>query len=57
VAALRFAFLLSLVLGGWGFIVYVALWIAMPLPPEVEIIHASAPPAPPQADHRTTPAA
>ena len=58
VAAIRFAFLLSLVLGGWGFIVYVALWIAMPLPPEVEIVRASAPPpVPPQADRPTAPTA
>ena len=25
------AFLLSILLGGWGLIIYVALWIAMPL--------------------------
>ncbi len=57
VAALRFAFLLSLVLGGWGLIVYVALWIAMPLPPNVEIVSTGAPqPGPPQAERPTTPA-
>ena len=35
VAAIRLAFLLSLLLGGWGLLVYVGLWIAMPLAPEV----------------------
>ena len=50
VAALRFAFILSLVLGGWGLIVYVALWIAMPLAPRVELARSeSPPPMPPQA--------
>jgi phage shock protein PspC (stress-responsive transcriptional regulator) len=31
VAAARLIFLLSVLLGGWGILVYVALWIAMPL--------------------------
>jgi phage shock protein PspC (stress-responsive transcriptional regulator) len=44
VAALRLAFILSLVLGGGGLIVYVALWIAMPLPPRPEIVPAGPPP-------------
>jgi phage shock protein C len=30
VAALRVLFILSIVLGGWGIIAYLALWIAMP---------------------------
>jgi phage shock protein C len=30
-AAVRLAFLLSILLGGWGIVAYVALWIAMPL--------------------------
>jgi phage shock protein PspC (stress-responsive transcriptional regulator) len=30
VAVLRFLFLISLLLGGGGFVIYVALWIAMP---------------------------
>ncbi len=30
VAAVRLVFLLSILLGGWGLIVYIALWIAMP---------------------------
>jgi phage shock protein C len=33
IAAVRLVFLLSVVLGGWGLLVYVALWIAMPLEP------------------------
>jgi phage shock protein PspC (stress-responsive transcriptional regulator) len=30
VAAVRLVFLLSVLLGGWGVLVYLALWIAMP---------------------------
>jgi phage shock protein C len=33
IAAVRVAFLLSVLLGGWGIVAYVALWIAMPLEP------------------------
>jgi phage shock protein C len=33
VAALRLVLLLSVLLGGWGILVYAALWIAMPLEP------------------------
>jgi phage shock protein PspC (stress-responsive transcriptional regulator) len=33
IAAVRLVFLLSVLLGGWGILVYVALWIAMPLDP------------------------
>ncbi|BDG02573.1 PspC domain-containing protein [Anaeromyxobacter oryzae] len=33
IAAVRLAFLLSIAVGGWGLLVYVALWIAMPLEP------------------------
>jgi phage shock protein C len=32
-ALVRVLFILSVFAGGWGIIVYVALWIAMPLPP------------------------
>ena len=32
-ALVRVLFILSIFAGGWGIIVYVALWIAMPLPP------------------------
>jgi phage shock protein PspC (stress-responsive transcriptional regulator) len=46
IAALRLAFVLSLLLGGWGLIVYVALWIAMPLPPRVDLAPVTAPPPP-----------
>ncbi len=35
VAAARLVFLLSILFGGWGVLVYVALWIAMPLAPPV----------------------
>jgi len=41
VAALRLILVLSILLGGWGLILYVALWIAMPLVPE-----QAAPPVP-----------
>jgi phage shock protein C len=52
VAALRVAFILSLLLGGGGLIVYVALWIAMPLPPHVEIVRATPPPTAPSPSPR-----
>jgi len=42
VAAIRLVFLLSLLLGGWGLLAYLGLWIAMPLGP------AAAPPALPE---------
>jgi len=45
VAALRLLFLLSIFAGGWGVIVYLALWIAMPLEPGVPV-PAAAPAAP-----------
>ena len=32
VAAVRLLLLASLLLGGWGLLVYLALWISMPLP-------------------------
>jgi phage shock protein PspC (stress-responsive transcriptional regulator) len=32
-ALTRVLFILSIFAGGWGIIVYIALWIAMPLPP------------------------
>jgi len=46
VAALRLAFVLSLLLGGGGLVLYVALWIAMPLPPAAALATAP-PPGPP----------
>jgi phage shock protein PspC (stress-responsive transcriptional regulator) len=33
VSALRLGFVLSVLLGGWGILAYLALWIAMPLEP------------------------
>jgi phage shock protein PspC (stress-responsive transcriptional regulator) len=36
VAALRLACVLSIFLGGWGLVAYLALWIAMPIPAKVE---------------------
>ena len=33
VAALRLLFLGSVLLGGWGIVAYIALWIAMPVAP------------------------
>jgi phage shock protein C len=54
VAALRFAFILSLLLGGWGFVLYVALWIAMPLPPRTDLVRAT-PPSPPRDPAPATP--
>jgi phage shock protein C len=30
IAAVRLVFLLSILFGGWGILVYIALWIAMP---------------------------
>jgi phage shock protein C len=44
VAALRLVLLFSVLLGGWGILVYAALWIAMPLEP------LALPAAPPPAD-------
>ncbi len=49
IAALRAGFLLSLLLGGWGLVVYVVLWIAMPLAPGPEALKATGtPPRPPE---------
>jgi phage shock protein C len=45
VAALRLILLFSVLLGGWGILVYAALWIAMPLEP---LALPAAPPAAPQ---------
>ncbi len=33
IAAVRVVFLLSILFGGWGILVYVSLWIAMPQEP------------------------
>lgn len=43
VAAVRLAFALSVLFGGWGLVVYAALWIAMPLPPLLPVRAAPAP--------------
>jgi phage shock protein PspC (stress-responsive transcriptional regulator) len=37
VAAIRLGFLASVLLGGWGILAYVVLWIAMPLPPRAAL--------------------
>jgi phage shock protein PspC (stress-responsive transcriptional regulator) len=51
VAALRLVLILSVVLGGWGLLVYAALWLAMPLAPVPPALlqppAAAQPPAPP----------
>jgi len=44
-AAVRLAFLLSILCGGWGLVVYIAMWIAMPEEPY--LLPASTLPAPP----------
>jgi phage shock protein C len=44
VAALRLLFIATLLLGGWGLLAYVALWIAMPLEPLLLPAHPQAPP-------------
>lgn len=46
VAAVRLVFLLSVLLGGWGILVYLALWIAMPREPEAPPVAAPAPSVP-----------
>jgi phage shock protein C len=57
VAALRFAFLLSVLLGGWGLVVYLALWIAMPREPAWYLAaRAPASPRPPTPASPTSPA-
>ncbi|HSN92018.1 MAG TPA: PspC domain-containing protein [Anaeromyxobacteraceae bacterium] len=45
VAAVRLVFLLSVLFGGWGILVYVALWIAMPLEPAPAALVPAGPPA------------
>jgi phage shock protein PspC (stress-responsive transcriptional regulator) len=34
VTLLRLAFIIATLLGGWGVVVYIAMWALMPLPPE-----------------------
>jgi phage shock protein C len=46
VAALRVLLILSIFAGGWGVILYVALWIAMPPEPTVPAIASAAAAAP-----------
>ena len=58
VAAVRLVFLLSLLLGGWGLIAYLGLWIAMPLsPPVFPALPAYRPPEPAQASGASGPGA
>ena len=49
VAAVRLVFLLSILFGGWGILVYVALWIAMPLEPAPAALAPADPSAAPAA--------
>lgn len=47
IAPVRLAFLLAILVGGWGILVYLALWIAMPEEPlALPAASASPPPAP-----------
>lgn len=48
VAVLRLLFLLSVIFGGWGLLLYGALWIAMPVDPAPAVAPGawSAPPPP-----------
>jgi phage shock protein PspC (stress-responsive transcriptional regulator) len=55
VAALRLLFIASLLLGGWGLLAYVALWIAMPLEPLA--LPAHLPPERPATAHGGPPPA
>ncbi len=53
-AALRAAFVVSLLLGGWGLVLYVVLWIVMPeeplaLPAPGQTAHGEPASAPPRA--------
>jgi phage shock protein PspC (stress-responsive transcriptional regulator) len=55
VAVLRLVFVLSALFGGWGLILYVALWIAMPLPPLPSAAQAGAPPPPAPLERSAAP--
>jgi phage shock protein C len=44
VAAVRLLLIASLLLGGWGLLVYLALWISMPIEPGQELLTAGPPP-------------
>lgn len=48
-AAVRLVFLLAILFGGWGFLVYLALWIAMPQEPLLLPASTATPAAPAQA--------
>jgi len=50
VAALRLILLLSILLGGWGILLYLALWLAMPPLPSAEAKAAGAGAAPPPSE-------
>ena len=54
IAAVRLVFLLSILFGGWGIPVYLALWIAMPQEPR--LLPASASPSPGPAQPQEHPA-
>ena len=34
VTLLRLVFIIGTILGGWGLVIYLAMWVLMPLPPE-----------------------
>jgi phage shock protein PspC (stress-responsive transcriptional regulator) len=58
VAAIRLVFLFSLLLGGWGLLAYVGLWIAMPLAaPVYPALPAYQPPVPAHAGGPSGPGA
>jgi phage shock protein PspC (stress-responsive transcriptional regulator) len=48
IAAVRLLFLLGILFGGWGILVYLALWVAMPEEP-LQLPAANAPLVPPEA--------
>ncbi len=52
IAAVRLVFLLSILFGGWGILVYIALWIAMPQEPlALPAAHQPVGPGAPQEQH------
>ncbi len=56
VAALRAAFLLSVLLGGWGLVIYAVLWISMPLAPSPAELSRAPPATPPRTSEAAPPA-
>ena len=49
VSALRIAFIIAAFVGGWGLLIYLALWVIMPPSPEAET-PATTPAGPPDGD-------